>query len=66
VKPGPSEAENTAIESGLQAGERVVTDGVDRLREGARVQIPEKGAAPGPASDDAAKKGGRRKRQEGG
>ena len=65
VKPGPTEGENTAIESGLQAGERVVIDGVDRLREGARVQIPEKGAAPAPGANDAAKKGGRRKRQEG-
>lgn len=65
VKPGASEAENTAIESGLQAGERVVTDGVDRLREGARIQIPEKGAAPAPGSDDAAAKKGKRRRQEG-
>ena len=71
VKPGPTEADMTAIESGLAAGERVVIDGVDRLREGARVQVADKrgggapaGAAPG--GEDSAKKGGRRKRQEGG
>ena len=70
VKPGPSEAEMTAIETGLAAGERVVIDGVDRLREGAKVQVADKrGAAPAvaaPGGEDSAKKGGRRKRQEGG
>ena len=70
VKPGPSEAEMTAIETGLAAGERVVIDGVDRLREGARVQVADKrGAAPAaaaPGGDDSAKKGGKRRRQEGG
>jgi multidrug efflux system membrane fusion protein len=70
VKPGPSEAEMTAIETGLAAGERVVIDGVDRLREGAKVQAADKrGAAPAaaaPGGDDSAKKGGKRRRQEGG
>jgi multidrug efflux system membrane fusion protein len=78
VKPGPTEAEMTAIESGLAAGERVVVDGVDRLREGAKVQVADKrgGGAPGataPGGDDSAKKGGddskkggKRRRQEGG
>jgi membrane fusion protein, multidrug efflux system len=77
VKPGPTEAETTAIESGLAVGERVVIDGVDRLREGAKVQVADKrgsGAAGGAgakkaseaAGDDAAKKGWKRKRQEGG
>jgi multidrug efflux system membrane fusion protein len=77
VKPGPTEAETTAIESGLAVGERVVIDGVDRLREGAKVQVADKrgGGAPGgaggkkaseAAGDDAAKKGWKRKRQEGG
>jgi multidrug efflux system membrane fusion protein len=70
VKPGPTEAEMTVIESGLAAGERVVIDGVDRLREGAKVQVADKrgGGAPAAATggDDSAKKGGKRKRQEGG
>jgi multidrug efflux system membrane fusion protein len=44
VKAGPTEADRTAIESGLAQGERVVTDGMDRLREGARVELGKKGA----------------------
>jgi len=39
VKLGPSDGERVAVESGLAAGEQVVVDGMDRLREGARVQV---------------------------
>jgi multidrug efflux system membrane fusion protein len=39
VKSGPVEGENCAIESGVQAGERVVVDGTDKLREGAKVEL---------------------------
>jgi multidrug efflux system membrane fusion protein len=47
VKVGASEGEVTEVVSGVQAGERVVTDGVDRLREGAKVEVIEPaGAAP--------------------
>lgn len=38
VKVGPADGPVVAIESGVQPGERVVTDGVDRLREGAKVE----------------------------
>jgi membrane fusion protein, multidrug efflux system len=66
VKPGPSEGEQTAIESGLAAGEQVVIDGVDRLREGAKVQTSAgRGAAPQPGAADPASKKGKRRRQEG-
>jgi multidrug efflux system membrane fusion protein len=47
VQTGPSEGPNTAITSGLQAGERVIVDGVDRIREGAKVEVIEPAAAPG-------------------
>ncbi|WP_084170077.1 MdtA/MuxA family multidrug efflux RND transporter periplasmic adaptor subunit [Paraburkholderia ferrariae] len=40
VKVGPVDGERTSIASGLAAGERVVTDGSDRLREGAKITIP--------------------------
>ena len=37
VKTGPADAKNTVILSGLTAGENVVIDGIDRLRDGAKV-----------------------------
>ena len=40
VKPGPVDGERTSIKSGLALGERVVTDGSDRLREGSKITIP--------------------------
>jgi multidrug efflux system membrane fusion protein len=39
VKTGPAEGELTSVESGVKPGERVVTDGVDRIREGMKVEI---------------------------
>ncbi|WP_124703514.1 efflux RND transporter periplasmic adaptor subunit [Sulfuriferula multivorans] len=39
ITPGVSDAGLTVITSGLQAGEKVVTDGLDRLRAGAAVRI---------------------------
>jgi membrane fusion protein, multidrug efflux system len=42
IKPGPANGEKTAVLSGLQLGETVVTDGVDRLYDGAKVQLPGK------------------------
>jgi membrane fusion protein, multidrug efflux system len=39
VTLGPSTAENTAITKGLQAGESVVVDGADKLKEGAKVAL---------------------------
>ncbi|KXU84917.1 efflux transporter periplasmic adaptor subunit [Paraburkholderia monticola] len=38
VKLGPSDGKNTVIESGLAAGNQVVTDGTDRLNDGAKIQ----------------------------
>ncbi len=45
VKAGPTDADTTAIESGLAAGDLVVVDGTDKLREGAKVEIGERKAA---------------------
>jgi len=38
VKVGPIEGENAVIENGLAPGDVVVTDGTDRLREGAKIE----------------------------
>jgi multidrug efflux system membrane fusion protein len=64
VKPGPTEGDQTVIESGVQPGELVVVDGMDRLREGARVELPARDAgAAGKGGEEGERKkgGGRRK-----
>jgi len=40
VKLGPTDGGYEAVTSGLKAGEKVVTDGTDRLRDGIKVTIP--------------------------
>jgi multidrug efflux system membrane fusion protein len=39
LKMGPSEAEKVAVLEGLKPGEQVVVDGIDKLRDGARVEL---------------------------
>ncbi len=36
---GPTDGKHTVITSGLKAGDKVVIDGVDRLRDGAKVKV---------------------------
>ncbi len=42
VKIGPSDGPRIAVTEGLAPGEQVVIDGVDRLREGAAVEVSER------------------------
>lgn len=64
VRLGAAEGANTTVERGLKPGERVVVDGTDRLREGAKVELATREAGKLPAADDASarNKGGRRKK----
>jgi multidrug efflux system membrane fusion protein len=39
VVTGPTDGKHTVITSGLAAGDKVVIDGVDRLRDGAKVKV---------------------------
>lgn len=39
VTPGLQDSQKVVIAAGLEAGERVVTDGLDRLTEGAQVEV---------------------------
>lgn len=39
VKTGTTQGDDTEIVSGLKAGERIVVDGADKLREGAKVDV---------------------------
>lgn len=47
VKTGPTEGDTTAIESGLDASELVVVDGIDKLKPGGKVNINKPGADKG-------------------
>jgi multidrug efflux system membrane fusion protein len=58
VKTGVQDGNNIQILSGIKAGDTVVVDGADRLRDGADVEIPNqtgKIAAPSGATSDAAR-----------
>src|SRR6201982_2480190 len=58
VSTGPVDGSITAINSGLSAGERVVTDGTDRLRDGAKVLVAgDSGGTPGGAPGGASGQG---------
>jgi multidrug efflux system membrane fusion protein len=61
VKLGVAQGERQAILSGIALGDTVVTDGVDRLRDGAKIVLPG-GQAPGPGDGT----GARRHRHAGG
>jgi multidrug efflux system membrane fusion protein len=58
IKVGPTDGGFEAVTSGLKPGDRVVTDGTDRLRDGAAVTLPAAkaaaGAPPGQPSQAAA------------
>lgn len=65
VKTGPAQGDITAIEDGVASGETVVIDGIDRLREGAKVEPVARGGADDPAKKLTEKAGPRRHRHNG-
>ncbi len=66
VSVGMSEGDSVSIESGLAPGELVVVEGSDRLRDGAKVEIPDRAARAAPGEGKAPAKGeGKRRRKEG-
>ncbi len=58
VSVGPTSADRVSIKSGLTAGETVVVDGADQLRDGARVALPGQQGAQSGARRGAGKSGG--------
>jgi multidrug efflux system membrane fusion protein len=66
VTAGPAEGESTAIDNGIAIGETVVVDGIDKLKEGAKIEPVTRG---GPAAAttatgagaDSPRKGGHRR-----
>jgi membrane fusion protein, multidrug efflux system len=66
VTVGPTEGDLTVVDTGIEAGEIVVTDGVDKLQSGSKVTVrngattrPGRGAAGGPAPAGRKRAGGR-------
>jgi multidrug efflux system membrane fusion protein len=57
VKVGTVEGEVSSIDSGLAVGEVVVTDGTDKLREGAKIETGTREAAAAPADGAPGKHG---------
>ncbi len=53
VTTGIQDSSKVVITGGLSAGDRVVTDGIDRLTEGATVEVVQAAAATGEAKTDA-------------
>jgi membrane fusion protein, multidrug efflux system len=60
VVTGPGNGKHTVITSGLKAGDKVVIDGVDRLRDGAKVTVVDGAGTPGAqaAADEGLEQGG--------
>jgi multidrug efflux system membrane fusion protein len=52
IKLGPSEGERVSVVSGLSVGDRVVVDGADKLKDGAKVSLRQETGSPttGPAT----------------
>jgi multidrug efflux system membrane fusion protein len=66
VKLGPLDGQRLAIAEGLAPGELVVTDGVDRLRPGAQVEIASARPEFKPPADRGSGKGKERRSKDGG
>ena len=73
VQLGVTEGDRVEVRSGLEPGDRIVIDGADKLRDGAKVIVRSEAAASPPA--DAAKgrpaqdgpgNGGKKRRSDGG
>jgi membrane fusion protein, multidrug efflux system len=65
VTPGPVDGGRVAVEGKLTAGNRVVTDGADKLRDGAKVEVIDQAARTPAAGKAGAPAGGRRHRPDG-
>jgi membrane fusion protein, multidrug efflux system len=77
VKLGVTEGERVEVISGLTPGDRIVIDGADKLRDGAKINVrteadankaadPSKSADPGKSADPDKSGGGKKRRSENG
>jgi multidrug efflux system membrane fusion protein len=63
IKLGVTEGDRVEVLSGLTPGDRIVIDGADKLRDGAKINVRSEGD---PATPDADKPGGKKRRSDGG
>jgi membrane fusion protein, multidrug efflux system len=63
IKLGPAEGDRVSVLSGLSPGDRVVVDGADRLRDGAKVTTSAGAAPTGAASPGTAQPQGQQRRR---
>jgi multidrug efflux system membrane fusion protein len=61
VTLGPSDGDRVAVQKGLEVGEKVVVDGADKLKEGAKITLPQEKAATVPVPETDQPKGKHRK-----
>jgi membrane fusion protein, multidrug efflux system len=67
VQLGVTDGDNVEVHSGLAPGDRIVVDGADKLRDGAKINIrTEAGAGTPPPSPGAVKSGGKKQRSDNG
>jgi len=64
VKLGATDGDRVEVISGLTPGERIVIDGADKLRDGAKINVRSEADATPPT--DAAKSGGKKRRSDSG
>jgi membrane fusion protein, multidrug efflux system len=61
---GVTDGERVEVTSGLAPGDRIVVDGADKLRDGAKINVrTEAGATDATKAPDAAKSGGKKQKQ---
>jgi membrane fusion protein, multidrug efflux system len=65
VQLGVTDGDRVEVRSGLAPGDRIVIDGADKLREGAKIIIRSETSAGAPAATDG-KSGGKKRRSEDG
>ncbi|MGE3623618.1 MAG: MdtA/MuxA family multidrug efflux RND transporter periplasmic adaptor subunit [Bdellovibrionales bacterium] len=64
VTTGPSQGDKIAITEGLSPGDRIVVDGTDKLRDGAKIALPGESGAPDGDKKDAPSRRGHDRRPE--
>jgi multidrug efflux system membrane fusion protein len=66
VQLGVTDGDNVEVRSGLVPGDRIVIDGADKLRDGAKINIRTEAGAGTPPPPGAVKSGGKKQRSDNG